>query len=193
MTQQAGRVAEAEVCESGTCNVGNLLVRGDRVSFVSCEKWKRLKTAGYRRREEGGRVIWTPRVPNSDVKLPRGHVVVHDTTGNLLSQCDLYIVKWHSKTGISSSELPHDELRVAREYYGDNVPIKCGSVDIPQGPWRKVGKVKFIRYFRAGQQQDTYEHEYEPAVLLCDSSRPLAWRLALPIGCVVDDRGFVWP
>jgi hypothetical protein len=193
VTQQ-GRVAEAEVCESGVCDVGNLLVRGDKVSFISEEKWKRLKAAGFKRTEEEGRVIWTPYMPAADVKLPRGYVVVHDTTGALLSKCDLYIVKWYSNSGATPSELPHDELKAARDYFGPDTPIKCGSVDIPPDKaWRKLGRVRFIRYFRAGHQQDDYEHEFDPAVDLFDMKRPLAWRMPLPNGCVVDDRGFVWP
>ncbi len=190
---QPGRVAEAEVCESGLCDVGFMLIRGDKVSFVSEEKWLRLKAAGYKRVEENGRVIWTPRVPKPDIVIPRGYVLIHDTRGNLLSKCDLYIVKWHNAASILLSDLPHQQLKAAQTYFGAQTPIKCGSVDIPEGPWRELGPVRFIRYFRAGELQDDYEHEFDPAVDLCDTKQPLAWRLPLPEGCSVDDRGFVWP
>lgn len=185
-----GRVAEAEVCESGLCDVGNMLVRGDRVSFLSVE---RVKRSGAKREEVDGRVVWTPEMPKADVTLPKGYVVIHDTAGNLLSKCDLYIVKWHPNYGVSISDLPHQELADARKYYGDKTPIKVGSVDVPEGPWNVVGHVQLIRYFRAGHDQDYYEHEFDPPVELYDCERPLAWRLPLPQGCVVDDRGFVWP
>ena len=190
---QPGRVAEAEVCETGMCDLGFMLIRGDRVSFVSEEKMTRLKAAGFKRVEENGRVIWTPRVPKADIVLPRGYVVVHDTHGVLLSKCDLYIVKWHSSGGLMPADLPHQQLKAAQSYYGAKTPIKCGQVDIPEGPWRELGRVSFIRYFRAGEQQDNYEHEFDPPVDLCDTKQPLAWRLPLPEGCSVDDRGFVWP
>lgn len=175
------------------CDLGFMLIRGDHVSFVSEEKWLRLKAAGYKRVEEDGRVIWTPRVPKPDIAIPRGYVLIHDTRGNLLSKCDLYIVKWHNAASILLSDLPHQQLKAAQTYFGAQTPIKCGRVDIPDGPWRELGPVRFIRYFRAGKQQDDYEHEFDPPVDLCDQKQPLAWRLPLPDLCVVDDRGFVWP
>jgi hypothetical protein len=187
---QPGKVAEAEVCESGLCDVGNMLVRGDKVSFVSVE---RVRKSGAKRKEVDGRVIWTPEMPKADIELPRGFVVIHDTAGKLLSPCDLYIVKWYSNKGVAVSDLPHDELASVREYYGAKTKIKVGLVEIPEGPWEKVGRVQLIRYFRAGKAEDTYEHEFDPPVDLFDCARPLAWRLPLPQGCVVDDRGFVWP
>jgi len=191
--KKPGRVAEAEICESGLCNVGNLLVRGDKVSFLSVERYQEFQKSGGSRREEDGRVIWEPEMPASDVVLPGGYVVVHDTTGNLLSKCDLYIVKWYSLQGVSVSDLPHRELSAARKYYGAKTPIKVGSVDVPDGSWSEVGDVQFIRYFRAGHAQDTYEHMFDPPVKVYDCDSPLAWRLPLPEGCIVDDRGFVWP
>lgn len=189
-----GRVAEAEVCESGTCSVGALLVRGDRISFVSVEQVKRL---GAKRSTKDGKVVWEPRVPPADVRVPRGYVLVHDTSGNLLSRCDLYVVKWH-KRSLGSIEVPEDlptsQLNAAKKYYGKSTPIRIGSVDIPEGPWKRIpGKISCIRYYRAGVDRDYYEHEFDPHVELYDCARPIAWRLPLPDGCVVDDRGFVRP
>lgn len=187
-------VVEAEVCETGLCNIGHLLVRGDRVSFVSVEQ---LKRSGAKRKVVDGRVYWDPAPPKSDVTMERGYVVVHDTTNSLLSSCDLYIVKWHQIYTRDSSgldEISPEALASAREYYGPKTPIRVGSVEMPEGPWSRIpGKMALIRYRRYGVDQDDYEHVWEPSVSLYDCARPIAYRLPLPEGCVVDERGFVRP
>lgn len=188
-------VVEAEVCETGLCNIGHLLVRGDRVSFVSVEQMK--KTGAKRSVNGDGRVIWDPSPPKSDVVIPKNYVVVHDTSGALLSSCDLYIVRWHRIYTSSASdvdEVSPEVLAAAKKYYGARAPISVGSVEIPEGKWSRIpGKMALIRYRRYGVDQDDYEHVWEPSVSLYDCAQPIAWRLPLPEGCRVDERGFVRP
>lgn len=190
------QIVEAEVCETGLCSVGHLLVRGDRVSFVSVEQ---LKKSGAKRTVNGdGRVIWDPEPPKSDVNsISSSYVVVHDTSGRLLSSCDLYIVKWHRiymRASNGAEEISPEAIAAAKKYYGRNVSIRVGSVEIPEGPWSRItGKMALIRYRRYGVDADDYEHVWEPSVSLYDCGHPMSWRLPLPEGCLVDERGFVRP
>jgi hypothetical protein len=135
----------------------------------------------------------------SDLLLPRSHVLVHDTTGELLNRCDLYAVRWHtqrrSNAGAASgiADISTDALDDAKQYFGISSRLQYGVVDIPDGRWQRFCRVQFIRYRRAGNQGGLFEHEYEPSIDLYACKSPLAWRIALPSGCVVDERGFVWP
>lgn len=176
------RIAKTEVCDSEACRTGHLLVRGDRLSFVSVEQVKKV----------GRHKLDAEQMP-SDVVLPQDYVLVHDTAGSLLSPCELFVVRWHK--GDTKLALPNESQVVtdARKYFGGSLPLQIGEVDTPDGPWHRVAKVAFIRYFRAGNSSGMYEHEYDTPVLLHYTTKPLAWKLALPNGCIVDSRGFVRP
>lgn len=195
------KLAEATVCDDVACRTGHLLVRGDRVSFLSVQRWRELQRRGYKREVVKGDVIWSPEMPDSDVELPPSYVLVHDTSGNLLSKCDLYVLRWRAQNGKKSArnsteEISRKILSDAQEYFvsENNVELRpgFGHVEIPEGSWKKVANVQFIRYRRPGFVKP-FEHDYDPAVEVHDCMRPLAWRLPLPSGCVVDSRGFVWP
>lgn len=185
-----GQIAEATACAEGVCETAHVLVRGTHIEFLSVEQVRR---SGATRAVQEGDVIWSPRTPPADIRFPRGFVLVHDTTGRLLEKCDLYVVKWRPG---GAKNAPSDVLADAREYFVDQsgraLPIRYGSVEIPAGSWSKIARVKYIRYRRAGRIKPM-EHEYQVPVDLRYCRRPLAWRLPLPDGCVVDDRGFVWP
>lgn len=193
---EAGRIAEATVCDARGCYSSHFLVRGTRIEFLSVEA---LRKSGAKRevRNDGpggeGQVYWSPRMPPADIRLPPSYVLVHDTVGALLSKCDLYVVRWRRS---GSKEMSKDILDDAREYFvnGSNqqLPLSYGSVEIPEGPWHRESRVALIRYRRPGFAKP-FEHAYEPNVDVYYSERPLAWRLPLPAGCVVDSHGFVWP
>lgn len=186
----SGRIAEATACDSKGCYSSHLLVRGDRVSFLSTEAYRQSKA---KREVRDGKVYWSPSMPPSDVKLPPGYVLVHDTVGELLTKCDLYIVRWRRG---GSKEASKDIIEDAHAYFeevsGRQLGLRYGSVEIPAGPWKKIARVSFIRYQQPGVPGPS-EHAYDPAVDVYDCMHPLAWRLPLPTGCVVDSHGFVWP
>lgn len=178
------RVAEVEVCDDISCQTGHLLVRGDRISFVSTEQ---VKLVGYHARN--------PVDMPSDIELPSSYVLVHDTTGQLFNRCDMYFVRWHDKSQRGadlSTRMGRKALADVKAYFGENSVIRAGSVDVPEGPWKRDAIVKCIRYRRHGNET-LFEHAYDPPVHLFYSARPPAWRLALPQGCLVDERGFVKP
>lgn len=187
---EAGRIADATVCDSKGCRFSHFLVRGTHIEFLSTEA---LRQSGAKRETKDGLVYWSPRMPTADIKLPKSYVLVHDTVGSILSKCDLYVVRWRRN---GSQEATKDILDDAREYFvGEDereLPLSFGSVEIPEGPWTRIARVALIRYRRPGFAKP-FEHAYEPAVDVYDCMRPLAWRLPLPRGCVVDSHGFVWP
>lgn len=187
---EAGRLADATVCDAGGCYSSHFLVRGSCIEFLSVEA---LRRSGAKREVKNGEVYWSPRMPTADIKLPKAYVLVHDTVGALLSKCDLYVVRWKTK---GSQEPSKDVLQDAHDYFLDSndqpLPLSYGSVEIPEGPWSRVARVALIRYRRPGFAKP-FEHDYNPAVDVYDCMRPLAWRLPLPQGCVVDKHGFRWP
>lgn len=180
-TPEAGRVAEMTVCDASGCDTSIVLVRGTHVEFVTDEQ-----VAKY-----GKHKLDPVRMP-SDVKIHRSYVLVHDTTGRLFDPCDFYVVRWLG--GRSRVNVNDPAIVDAQSYFGPDVPIRSGSVEtIPSGVvWQHEARVKFIRYRRAGYDKP-FEHEYAELVPLRVSERPVAWRLPLPVSCVVNDHGFVKP
>ncbi len=175
------RIAEVEVCENNVCELGHLLVRGDHVSFVSTEQARRI----------GERKLDPVAMP-SDIRLPPSYVLVNDASGRLLNKCDIYVVRWRTSRRREVSDVHRADLAAAQDYFGSSAQIRSGFVDIPRGPWKRVARVRFIRYSRFGFNK-AFEHRYQAPVDLLSSIQPLAWRIPLPEGCVIDSRGFVRP
>ena len=197
MSKNRARIAELKVCDDDGCDVGHLLVRGDRISFLSVEADEKYRRMGYTRKVEDGMVYWDPEMPDSDVELEEDFVLVQDTTGQLLTRCDFYALRSRNKSAqVDTSVIDAEALGDAREYFvsesGREITISHVSVEFPEGSWKSEARVKYIRYRRPGFAKP-FEHPYDPDVELFVCERPLAWRLALPSGCVVDSRGFVWP
>jgi hypothetical protein len=187
---ESGRLAEATVCDARGCYSSHFLVRGTRIEFLSTEA---LRKSGAKREVKDGLVYWSPRMPKADVTLPRDYVLVHDTIGAALSKCDLYVVRWRRG---GSKEPSKDILEDAHAYFvnGDEqqLPLSFGSVEIPDGSWHREARVALIRYRRPGFIKP-FEHDFNPPVDVYYCERPLAWRLPLPNGCVVDSHGFRVP
>lgn len=186
----SGRIAEATVCDARGCYSSHFLVRGTHVEFLSVEA---LRRSGAKREERNGEVFWEPSMPRADVVMPPSYVLVHDTVGALLDKCDLYVVRWRRG---GSKRMEKNILDDARDYFVDGnekpLPLSYGSVEIPEGPWRKVAQTTLIRYRRPGFSKP-FEHAYGLPVDVYDCARPYALRLPLPQGCVVDSHGFRWP
>jgi hypothetical protein len=189
----APRVAEVEVCDEEACEIGHFLVRGDHVSLISTEQARRM---GEKRiAVADGESAWRDRNGRqivADIPLPPSYVLVHDAAGRLLDKCDIYVLRWSGSRRQMESDMHRSDLRVAENYFGPQASIRGGFVDIPRGKWAPVTQVRFIRYRRFGFR-NAFEHRYDPPVNLLSTTRPLAWRLPLPEGCVIDSRGFVRP
>lgn len=204
------RVAEA--CTAVAC--AHLLVRGDRIEFVSAEHLRRV--GGFKELKDGqkppagwvpvenekGFVYWSP---PSDIRLPTNYVLVHDAAGAVFPRCELFVVRWRGRGG--SPRVDSEDMKYAREYYGERTRIVRGSVDVPSGPWKRIASVRAVRYrrqsipdhLRAPGENKTRELEHAfksvamPSTVLYSTRGPLAWKLSLPNGCIIDDRGFIVP
>lgn len=181
MASNGARIAQATVCEGDVCETSDLLVRGDQIQFVSVEQV----------REVGDHPLDELAMP-SDIRLKSNFVLVQDTSGLLFDRCHMHIVRWHGVRR-SLQSVRANSVQVARQYFGNGIPISVGEVEVPEGPWQRVAKVKYIRYRRYGYAKANYEHPFNPPVFLYATQRPLAWKLKLPNGCIVDERGFVRP
>lgn len=186
-----GRVGRAEVCDTGGCDTAHLLVRGTNISFVSVEQW-RAYGSPKREADLNGKMPPESELP-SDITIPDDFVLIHDTQAALFNRCEIYIVKWHGSGAKHGRTMHPDDANAAREYFGSRSRLEYGDVEIPEGPWQRLCKTAFIRYRRQGEHAAPYEHPWNPHVWILDCQRPLAWKLKLPNGCIVDDRGFVRP
>lgn len=191
----------AQTCTPETC--ADLLVRGTKISLISVERVRDLerKFGGKlpRSTDPNNPTLITHLTP-ADVRFRPGFVLVHDTESTIFPRCDVFIVRFRPRRGSPELFMNPDALKTARDYFGDTARIQGGSVDVPQGPWERVAAIKFIRYTRHPRVPKEvplfaggHEHEYHPAVWLYVCRRPLAWKLSLAGGCIVDDRGFVVP
>jgi hypothetical protein len=182
MTGARARIAEA--CGPTVC--GHVLVRADQVSFVSLEQ---VKKVGWHPLDEHS-------MP-SDVVLPEAFVMVDDASGEIFRRCDFNIVRWRTQSLGRVSNVHDRDMAVAEKYFvGEHgeVPenIEVGSVVVPRGRWKRVIEIRAIRYRRFGWKKG-FEHRYERPVWVYAASRGSAWKVELPNGCVVNERGFVSP
>jgi len=183
------RVAEA--CNSKLC--AHLLVRGDQIEFVSLEQARRVKCG-----PKSCPTALDEKAMPSDIKLPRSYVLVHDTTGDLLSRCEFYVVDYYPTKINDVSKLHQNDIEAARSYFsmGDNptdtIRLATGRIVLPKGPWKRTAKIRLIRYRRHNYEMG-FEHLYDPPVWLSFSERSRAWKLSLPNSCVVTQDGFIKP
>lgn len=157
-------------------SVPAVLVKGDHVDFV---------------RHGDARIF----------AAPKNYVMVHDTGGTYFRRCDGYVCRYSFQS--DSSVTPNAQsVETARRYYGNGLPLDHGMLAMPEGPWQRLFRLDAIRYFRAGEHEDFYRHvfnreiiRYEKPVWLFEErgTGRVAFKFALPNGCVWNERGLVTP
>lgn len=166
-------------CE-GACSLEEtpLLVRGD---VVSCEMGD-----------------------GSTVEFPKSWGLVHDPSGVCIDRCEVLVCPYRT-TNTACVELPPDIYDAAMDYWGKDYELKAGLVEIPRGPWDRVGRIVRVYYDRYGQLASPYQHPFkdvkEDTAILYRQKRAQkfgrsshkAYRISLPDGCVINAHGFVWP
>jgi len=123
------------------------------------------------------------------VRLPPSYGIIHDPEGTSFSKCEVFFGPYRKTRRVAESP-----SRKARQYFGPKYTPKEAIVDVPKGPWKSVGEVVEILYERTkgSQYAGKYFHPFKSfAPELSKSGRH--YRLALRNGCIVDDRGFVFP
>lgn len=132
---------------------------------------------------------------DAPILLPEKNVVVHDISGEQRRSCDFYICE--QITGRASGRAPTDAAVAAAKRWSGNVgKVSLQKVALPDPPWQFAAQIDAIWYRRDAVEGlgGRYAHPYSPSVALYRSQRqPGGWRIALPDGCIVDERGYVSP
>lgn len=164
---------------AGHCDLDEtpLLVRGDVVSVVL----------------DDGRTV----------EFPETWGLAHDPSGNCIDKCEVLVTPY-TITNKSSVRLPQDIYDAALDYWGEGYEMKSGIVELPRGPWDRVGRIVRVYYDRYGELASPYQHPFKDiaeTVVLYRQRRPQrygrsshkSYRISLPDGCVINAHGFVWP
>lgn len=146
-----------------------LMIRGDMTRFEL----------------EGGRSI----------RLKKNFGMVHDPTGRIANRCDVYLCEYTIDMD-HSLKLSPTMRKVVNGYFGSDARVVRALVEIPSGPWQRLGVVETIYYARYGKHEGPWYHPFEdtePQVELYKSRSCDAYKLQIPNGCIINDHGFVWP
>jgi hypothetical protein len=112
--------------------------------------------------------------------------MIHDPDGKSLPKCVVFV----GPVRRTSESIKGDGK--ARMYFGTTYLTKKALVALPGKSWTPVGEVVEILYVRRGKYAGAYFHPFKSfSPTLSRSGR--FYRLELRSGCVVDDRGFVFP
>lgn len=145
-----------------------------------------------------------------EIAPPKRAGMLHDYTGRAWPKCSLLIQRFDGYVDDPDSR----ELSDAKDYFGRDAvdDIGVGEIELPPrglSHWREIGEVKEIFYDRAGTKAPGYfRHRFhKPRGLwrlihffkrsaklpvICYARRG-AYRLDLPEGCIIDDRGIALP
>jgi len=137
----------------------------------------------------------------SKIDAPASFALLHDPTGRHWKKTSILIAPFH-RDGVDV-----EPSSAAKAYLGSRHSTKQGDVDLPPRPlsaWDYEGDVEQIWYTRHGSKYGgrRFRHRFNSSGLqrlvrgvgrarLYSHGR--LYRLELPRGAAVDDRGFLWP
>jgi hypothetical protein len=142
-----------------------------------------------------------------EISPPKRHGMLHDPSGETWPRCSLLVA--HFEQGWKESKAPD-----GRNYFGRNAVVWEGEAELPPkdiSKWKTVGELKTIFYDRAGTKHPGYfRHMFHKPrglwrllflVKRSAANGPVVlsrygrntYRIDLPDGCVVDDRGIALP
>lgn len=131
------------------------------------------------------------------LRLPPTYGIIHDPEGTSLPRCLVFFGPYRSTAN------PVKLDRTARKYFGSSYQPVAASVDIDvHGNWIPVNPslVVQIWYLRRGDvgvkgpHQGRFFHPFKsvtPPLVLSKCGRNYC--LEMPNGCIINDRGFVFP
>ncbi len=219
----AGGTAKGDAVDaSKDKDASSLLIKGDEVTFfpnfqrakeIAEQRADDLKADGWDRSDETPMaldfVVYVMRgkarsqVAKSIVQsfgsatpivCPQDYLIVHDVSGAQRRSCDFYVCK-QTPLRSHSRHASDDAIDAAKKWFGGSGSVVGRGVELPNPPWQRAAQIDAIWYRRHAVSglAGRYEHPYSPSVPLYVSSKPHGWRIALPDGCTVDERGFVYP
>lgn len=120
------------------------------------------------------------------VRVPAAYGIIHDPTGKQLPKCVVFVGP------VRRTQQPAEGDSRSKAYFGTKYQPKRAFVELPRRTWQPVGEVVEILYVRRGKYAGSYFHPFKRfSPSLSRSGR--FYRLELRDGCIVDDRGFVFP
>lgn len=123
--------------------------------------------------------------------LPSDYGMLHDATGASLDKCSLFFAPV-VVTGEPVTEIDPE----TRKWFGEDYELRAASVDLPAHGWELQGHVASIVYFRPGEFEDDWRHDFsEPQPLRsadnADGAR--CYWLEMPADCVLTWKGIESP
>lgn len=143
------------------------------------------------------------------LEAPARHGMLFDATGRDWPACSLLVAPFEQ------GRRDADERELSgggKAYFGKSASVRAGAIELPDRSlrgWQERGEVSEVYYQRAGTRAPgRYRHKFhaptgllrvvfalksaakEPAILY---SMGRMYRLELPKGCIIDDRGIVLP
>lgn len=133
-----------------------------------------------------------------EVTPPGDHGWMHDdgSAPKALPRCTVLVGPFQR-----SGRTPGAVSWAARKWFGEDYDAREGDVRLPDidAPWRDLGVVERIFYWRTGDLDYYLKHNFKKRILFVFpsearlSSRGSWLRLDLPKLCRIDERGFVSP
>lgn len=138
---------------------------------------------------KGSKVVFIMK-DDSKIRPSSSSGIIHDPDGQAFDRCTVYV-----GPVTYTRRRPQSVPSKATRYHGRNYKHRIVEVQVPvDGPWKPLGEVVEILYerTRGSQYAGRYFHKFKqrsPRLFKCKSY----YRLDLQGGCIVDDRGFVFP
>lgn len=152
-----------------------ILVKGDQVAFGTTESTDASRP---------------------DAFLPPRWGMIHDPDGEQLPRCEVYFGPYRRLPAPKRGREARLVLtRAAKDYFGPSYQATPIVVERPKQNWKHVAyvvKIFYVRGRRGGIHPGAYHHSFKGQPLLLESSGSF-FRLSLRDGCIVDDRGYVFP
>ena len=132
------------------------------------------------------------RTAGKAIVLPYRYGIIHDPEGTILPPCNVYFGPY-----TISKRVVEAPSRAAREYFGRDYKLRYITVAIPSGTWKPVGEVAVLHYVRTegsahgGPYFHPIKQPLNPSAPLTKNGR--FYKIAMPDGCVINWRGFVFP
>jgi len=153
-----------------------------------------------------GDIVSIELTTGTTVELPEDWGLIHDPSGECTDMCEVFIAPYSHGRRLRNSEVSKVG-KDARAYYGDTAELHDATVEIPVGPWDRVGDIRCINYDRYGELKGPYYHDTDVPKKRSDRAilfkqrgyrqllgqRVKAYRISLPDGCKITEHGFVWP
>ena len=149
---------------------------------------------------KGSKVVFLMK-DGSKIRPSASSGIIHDPDGQAYDRCTVYV-----GPVVHTRRRPNSVPSKATRYFGRKYQPHIVQVQVPvHGPWKSLGEVVEILYERTlgSQYEGKYFHKFKARqkffFVFKTGNHPIVsrcgryYRVELQKGCIVDDRGFVFP